>query len=726
MPCEFMSSANGKQEANDILRRIRNTGQQQPGDEEIKILFVTPERVAKSKSLLAALQKAYERRRLARIVIDEAHCCSNQGHDFRPDYRKLSILRKVFPETKCTCLTATCSPSVLQDVLKILGMPATTEPTCAWANRTVYFTAPLHRPNLVYKVLPRPSSSNAANQAICDWILEHHPEDTGIVYCLSKKDTETMAQQLSELSQGRIKTGCYHADVDDAQKHRIHLRWREGRIRVVCATIAFGMGIDKPDVRFVMHSGISKSLEGYYQESGRAGRDGNRSDCVLLYRPQDASRLASLVAGEPTGREKLGAMLEYAQSTRCRKIIFGEYFEDAFQDNAPCGQCDNCADPPHDRDVSFQAWQIVNAMQDMWNEGGRVTVANLADLVRGLKGGQYTIVAGGGGGGGKKRKSRAGGAPAGVLDMERYGGKITDLSSDDVERVVVHLLNRQYLADDYNATAYSVNVYVAPGNQAIRLTRQTLDAARNLSGIALVNLSSSSSGTKRGGKARKSAGAGAGASKGGASGSSTPAPAPRGKKPAQAPRKGKGKNGAGTVASAPAPAPAADDIDTEEEGGGGWAPEDEDDGEDMGFERDDVDVDAEEYEPDPDEEAEAYAAEMEMADFIVDDDVDVEPESSDRGSSSARKRGGAGAGSGGLNGYGFGNGSGTGRGRGGKANGHGHGHGNGIELDDEGWEVMPLGLAPGLAPRSGGGSASGSASRLGSSGTVRDEPIEID
>ncbi|CAO1636822.1 unnamed protein product [Sympodiomycopsis kandeliae] len=505
IPCEFMSSSLSREDANDILRRVRTAGTpSQSSQDEIRILFVTPERIAKSKSLLAALQKAYERGRLARIVIDEAHCCSAQGHDFRPDYRKLSIMRKLFPETKTTCLTATCSPTCLRDVIHILGMPDTTEPTCAWPNRTVYFTAPLHRPNLIYKVMTRPSSAQASAQMICDWILEHHPNETGIVYCLSKKDTETMAAQLNELSQGRIKTGCYHADVDDDQKHRIHVRWREGKVRVVCATIAFGMGIDKPDVRFVLHSGISKSLEGYYQESGRAGRDGNRSDCVLFYRPQDASRLASLVAGEHTGREKLTAMLEYAQSSRCRKLIFSDYFQDSHSTKATsaqemkCGQCDNCISPPDSIDVSLESWQVVNAMDDMYSQGARITVANLADLVRGLKNGAYTINSNSGGKKGKGRRDSSSSSTPGTLDMSQYGGKITTLNSDEVERMIISLLNLGFLGEDYNATAYSVNVYVSPGPKAIRYTRVNSwqEAQKNFTNSGAVRIIGSSKKSK--------------------------------------------------------------------------------------------------------------------------------------------------------------------------------------------------------------------------------------
>lgn len=227
-------------------------------DGEIKLVYVTPEKIAKSKSFLSVLQKMEKAGTLARIVIDEAHCVSQLGHDFRPDYQKLSILRQLFPNVPILALSATCPPNVLKDLLKVLKMDACVDGNNAPAKGTVYFSSPLYRENLHYKVVPKPASSAAVIETMCNYILENHKDETGIVYCLSKKDAETVAAGLVETSNGKIKTGVYHADIPDARKEELHRRWRKGEVKVVCATIAFGLGIDKGDVRFILHHSMSK------------------------------------------------------------------------------------------------------------------------------------------------------------------------------------------------------------------------------------------------------------------------------------------------------------------------------------------------------------------------------------------------------------------------------------------------------------------------------------
>ncbi|KZV99558.1 ATP-dependent DNA helicase [Exidia glandulosa HHB12029] len=473
----MLTGATGKDATRNIMARMTAYDPQKSKDEkEIKLCYVTPEKIAKSKTFKAMLEKLAAKGRLARIVIDEAHCVSQLGHDFRPDYKNLSILRQLFPRVPILALSATCPPKVLNDVLKILRLQPVTDGAAANKTGTVYFSSPLYRPNLHYCVMPKPSGAAAAIQAMADYILEAHADDSGIVYCLSKKDTETVAAGLSERG---IRSGVYHADIGDEEKERLHVRWRKGQVKVVCATIAFGLGIDKGDVRFVLHHTISKSLEGYYQESGRAGRDGKDADCVLFYRGQDATRLSALVANEPEGQDKVHAMLKFAQDLRgCRKLLFAEYFSAASElalsawgastdAGATCGHCDNCKRKGKgtvdvDRDVTLDAWKILHVLSHIEKHKGRVTISILTDLVRGAGGGGFAA-----GKKGKKAQDKI------ELDLDAVCGGKVSLSKDDTEILIIHLLTTGHLTESYSQTAYTINVYLTAGPEAYRLSRRS-------------------------------------------------------------------------------------------------------------------------------------------------------------------------------------------------------------------------------------------------------------
>ncbi|KAF9978245.1 hypothetical protein BGZ65_007074, partial [Modicella reniformis] len=235
--------------SNSSCSTSRNTEQEetQSLNDSIKLVYVTPEKISSSKRFMSQLEKVYTKGRLARIVVDECHCCSNLGHDFRPDYKKLGILRVLFPNTPIMALTATASHSVIQSVLSVLNL-SPIQP-----GGTLLFDSPLFRPNLSYRVLTRPSSNEETFQFLAKYIQIRHQRASGIIYCLSKKDTHVFAQGIYQGSGGRIQSRAYHADVEEQEKELVHEQWRGGRIQVVCATIAFGLGINYPHVRFVIH-----------------------------------------------------------------------------------------------------------------------------------------------------------------------------------------------------------------------------------------------------------------------------------------------------------------------------------------------------------------------------------------------------------------------------------------------------------------------------------------
>ncbi|KAH9849006.1 ATP-dependent DNA helicase [Lenzites betulinus] len=479
----MLTSATSKEESSLIHKRLQSMAFGDPNAPDVKLCYVTPEKIAKSKSFVSILEKLYRVNKLARFVIDEAHCISQQGHNFRPDYQRLSTLRQMFPTVPILALSATCPPLVLRDLLKTLQMPAPVSATAAKSKGTVLFSAPLYRKNLHYKVLAKPAGTQESIRVMCDYILENHRGDTGIVYCFSKKDAESVAQEMYEQSQHVIRTGVYHADIAAASKEDLHKRWRNGQVTVVCATIAFGLGIDKGDVRFVLHH--TTSLDGFYQESGRAGRDGQDADCILFYRPQDVTRISALTCQNHNGQEKMLAMLKFASDLEeCRKIQFAHYFSESSnlslnswgtaEEDAltRCGHCDNCTRPPEtvDRqDARLPAWQLLRIAAAAARANQQLTMAQLCKLARGLR-----VAAAGesaaGGAKGRGRGKRARQEKESVDVQEAAGGKV-ELTETQTEHLCVRLLLDGFFEMSFSPTAYAVNVYLKPSATAARFTR---------------------------------------------------------------------------------------------------------------------------------------------------------------------------------------------------------------------------------------------------------------
>ncbi|KAJ3495437.1 hypothetical protein NLG97_g3399 [Lecanicillium saksenae] len=319
----------------EYKRQVMSAFGERSPEHFIELLYITPEMISKNAAFNNALQKLYQNGKFARLVIDEAHCVSQWGHDFRPDYKTLGQSRKKFPDVPVMALTATATQNVIVDIRHNLGMK-----TCK------IFSQSFNRPNLYYEVRPKGSAVSSI-ATIADLIHSQYDGLTGIVYAISRKGTESVAEKLRK--QG-ISAQHYHAGMTPPEKTKVQTEWQRGTVKVVVATIAFGMGIDKPDVRFVIHHGLPKSLEGYYQETGRAGRDGKPSDCILLYGKRDIQVLKRMITdGEGNAEQKERQLVMLNRVTAfcdnqsdCRRTEVLRYFGEDFS-SAQCQKmCDNC------------------------------------------------------------------------------------------------------------------------------------------------------------------------------------------------------------------------------------------------------------------------------------------------------------------------------------------------------------------------------------------------
>lgn len=411
------------------------------GGEGMELLYITPEMINKNQTLVRALEKLHRRNKLARLVIDEAHCVSQWGHDFRPDYKELGEVRTRLPGVPVMALTATATENVKVDVMHNLKM-----------NGCEVFLQSFNRPNLTYEVRPK-GKNDEVLASIAETITSSYRNQCGIIYCLARKTCEKVAEDLQQ--KYGLKAKHYHAAMDAQAKAQVQHDWQMGRCHVIVATIAFGMGIDKPDVRFVFHHSIPKSLEGYYQETGRAGRDGRRSGCYLYYGYRDAATLKRMIDSgdgsyEQKARQKhmLRNVVQFCENrSDCRRVQVLAYFNEYFR-REDCGNtCDNCKSDlvfeVHDftQHASF-AIKIVRHFQT-FNE--KVTVLYCVDILRGDL---------------KSPKSPS------HRQLPWYG-KGSDLERGEAERLFYRLLGEDALAEDnvINRQAFAIQ-YILPGRRA--------------------------------------------------------------------------------------------------------------------------------------------------------------------------------------------------------------------------------------------------------------------
>ena len=334
---------------------------------EFQLLYAAPERL-----LLDGWQENLRQWNVRALAIDEAHCVSEWGHDFRPEYRKLARLREALPEVPMMALTATATDRVRADIITHLRL-----------REPAVFVASFNRPNLTYRVV----SKDQPLKQVLAWARARESE-SGIVYCASRAATERVAAALTEHG---FPAHAYHAGLDGAERTRRQEEFLRDEVRIVCATIAFGMGINKPNVRWILHHDLPKNIEGYYQETGRAGRDGLPGDCLLLFSPGDIAKQTHFLDEitdeheRAVARTQLRQIVHYAESAACRRGELLGYFSERFPlDN--CGACDNCLEPRESFDGTVPAQKLLSCVYRIRQASGfSVGMNHLTEVLTGAE-----------------------------------------------------------------------------------------------------------------------------------------------------------------------------------------------------------------------------------------------------------------------------------------------------------------------------------------------------
>ena len=431
----------------DEMRRIHTAAR----NGAVKILYLAPERLA-----LPAFQDFLDTLKISLVAVDEAHCISEWGHDFRPDYRSLGALRRSMPHTPFIALTATATEQVRQDIVAQIGL-----------NAPQAFIASFNRANLNYEVRPKRN----AFDAVCE-LLRKHRDESAIVYCFSRKDTEDLAAQLRNAGFDALP---YHAGLEDDVRRHTQERFIRDQTPIIAATIAFGMGIDKPDVRLVVHHNLPKTIEGYYQETGRAGRDGLPSDCVLFYSYGDKIKQDFFInriedeAEHQNAQRKLAQVIEFCELHACRRRYLLDYFGETDAQPPNCGACDNCLAPTEEFDATVIAQKILSAVI---RTGQSFGISYISQVLRGSK---------------NKRVIERG------HDSLSVYGIVNDYSAEDIKEIAAALLERGLLRkNDGDYPTFGVT----PEGRRFLNDRETLTLTRRLDDEYTPRRAASTAGTQ--------------------------------------------------------------------------------------------------------------------------------------------------------------------------------------------------------------------------------------
>lgn len=424
-----------KNETNAIIRKMYMR------EPPLKLLYLTPEKICASDKVVDVLKSLYQRGRLARFVIDEVHCLSSWGHDFRPDYKQLSSLRRNFPNVPIICLTATATNLVQTDVTNILGLSSVKT-----------FIRSFNRPNIKYTILPKESKSNTTE--IAKLIKLRFTKMSGIIYCLGRADCDKLAADLNRLG---IKSKAYHAGMKDKDREDVQRNWMNDAFYVIVATIAFGMGIDKPDVRFVIHNSVPKSVEAFYQESGRAGRDGDIAYSYLFYSYSDVIRLKKLIQFDRNANKSaleghfnsLQQMAMYCENTTdCRRYLqlmhLGEKFDRSICIANKDTSCDNCQNTNRSvvMDITKPAKELAQIIKDI-GKSENLTMIFVGEIYKGAN--TKKIVAKG-------------------YDKYKLHGAGKNYHKTDIQRILKQLLFKKIIQDYATYVGEFPVVYVKMGN----------------------------------------------------------------------------------------------------------------------------------------------------------------------------------------------------------------------------------------------------------------------